>query len=318
MEVGGDRDPTFDFIASLESQRAGFEEARLLYVGATRARESLHLFGEAKVKEVGNERIVVPTANSLLATLWPAVAADFEAVLTTHEINEPEVDYQAASAGIRRLSPDWQLPPRGDELVWNAEPTQPNLERQVLEFQWASPVIRHVGTVVHLLLQRIAQQGLDHWSRLAGGETSGLEVEIARHLSALGVAAADMSNALSLVQTALNNTLADERGRWLLGDTHQEPSNEYRISGVEHGQIVNVRIDRSFIDLDEQRWIIDYKTSAHRGGDREGFLDNEQERYREQLEGYARIVSALDSRSIRCGLYFPLLGGWREWRPALS
>jgi hypothetical protein len=45
----------------------------------------------------------------------------------------------------------------------------------------------------------------------------------------------------------------------------------------------------------------------------EGFLDNEKIRYRDQLEGYARIVARMDSRPIRLGLYFPMLGGWREW-----
>jgi len=61
------------------------------------------------------------------------------------------------------------------------------------------------------------------------------------------------------------------------------------------------------------RWIIDYKTSAHQGGDLEAFLDNERARYREQLEHYARLMVQRDERPIRLGLYFPLLGGWREW-----
>ena len=45
----------------------------------------------------------------------------------------------------------------------------------------------------------------------------------------------------------------------------------------------------------------------------EKFLDNEQERYREQLERYARLMAQRDARPIRLALYFPLLGGWREW-----
>ena len=35
--------------------------------------------------------------------------------------------------------------------------------------------------------------------------------------------------------------------------------------------------------------------------------------YREQLERYGRLMSAMDSRPIHLGLYFPALGGWREW-----
>ena len=61
------------------------------------------------------------------------------------------------------------------------------------------------------------------------------------------------------------------------------------------------------------RWIVDFKTGSHEGADRDAFLDREQDRYREQLERYAAFVRALDARPIRLGLYYPLLGGWREW-----
>ena len=61
------------------------------------------------------------------------------------------------------------------------------------------------------------------------------------------------------------------------------------------------------------RWIVDYKTGTHEGGDLDTFLDREQERYRKQLEQYAALMRALDNRPVKVGLYFPLLKGWREW-----
>jgi hypothetical protein len=45
----------------------------------------------------------------------------------------------------------------------------------------------------------------------------------------------------------------------------------------------------------------------------ESFLDRERERYRAQLERYARLMRGMDDHPVRLGLYFPLLGGWREW-----
>jgi len=71
--------------------------------------------------------------------------------------------------------------------------------------------------------------------------------------------------------------------------------------------------DRTFVDENGVRWIVDYKTDTHEGGDLEVFLDSEQERYRKQLEQYAVLMKMLDKREIRLGLYFPLLNGWREW-----
>jgi len=62
------------------------------------------------------------------------------------------------------------------------------------------------------------------------------------------------------------------------------------------------------------RWIVDFKTGRHEGGDPSTFLDREVARYREQLERYARLVRAMDERPIRLALYFPLVpSGWRAW-----
>ena len=73
-----------------------------------------------------------------------------------------------------------------------------------------------------------------------------------------------------------------------------------------------MRIDRSFVDESGTRWVIDYKTSAHEGGDLEGFLAQELERYRPQLEGYLEIARAVGEEPVRAALYFPLLGAFRE------
>jgi hypothetical protein len=55
------------------------------------------------------------------------------------------------------------------------------------------------------------------------------------------------------------------------------------------------------------RWIIDYKTSVHSGGDLEGFLQNESDRYRNQLTRYRQAIAITETRPIKTALYFPLL-----------
>jgi len=77
--------------------------------------------------------------------------------------------------------------------------------------------------------------------------------------------------------------------------------------------LLSLVIDRTFVDADGVRWIVDFKTSDHSGGGLDEFLDREQARYRDQLERYGRALSLLDSRPQRLALYFPLVGGWREW-----
>jgi ATP-dependent exoDNAse (exonuclease V) beta subunit len=87
---------------------------------------------------------------------------------------------------------------------------------------------------------------------------------------------------------------------------------EVALSGHWQGEVVRVVFDRSFIDENGVRWVIDYKTSRHLGSGIEQFLDREVERYRPQLQRYARIAQRLGPEPVRVGLYFPLMRAWRE------
>ena len=40
--------------------------------------------------------------------------------------------------------------------------------------------------------------------------------------------------------------------------------------------------------------------------------DVQQEKYRKDLEGCVALMREFEQREIRAGLYFPLLGAWRE------
>jgi ATP-dependent exoDNAse (exonuclease V) beta subunit len=92
---------------------------------------------------------------------------------------------------------------------------------------------------------------------------------------------------------------------------HDDAHCEHALTAVLDGQPRNLVLDRTFVS-DGERWIVDYKTSSHSGGDLEGFLDNEAERYREQLLRYKKAFAMTEQRPIRTALYFPLLDRFRE------
>ena len=72
-------------------------------------------------------------------------------------------------------------------------------------------------------------------------------------------------------------------------------------------------VDRTLIDAEGRRWIIDFKTGEHGGAALEEFLGEEQRRYAEQMSTYAALLRMREDRPIMLGLYFPLLDAWREW-----
>lgn len=309
-EAGAEKDPVYDYVKELERAKDEHEAARLLYVAATRARSRLHLIGQI---DAGNGKALRPRAGSLLEHLWPVVAPAFEEALGNRpESMPPSSAQEPGSDVIRRLVSGWRLPelPRG--LAWTAPAGPVYVARSPhdeVEFSWASESAKHAGTVVHRFLQIIATEGLEHWNL---ERIDALTAVFVRDLARLGVPQTEMAETVARVAAALRGTLADPRGRWVLAP-HAEAQSELRLTALLDGEIASVAIDRTFIDEDGMRWIVDFKTGTHEGGDPEGFLDREKERYRAQLERYARILQARDARPVRLGLYFPLLQGWREW-----
>lgn len=180
-----------------------------------------------------------------------------------------------------------------------------------VEFDWATETARHVGTVVHRELQRIARDGPAHD---VGGD-SRLQRRWHDELAELGVPASLRTAAVERVERAVLRTLADARGQWLLDSRHRDSATELELSGRVGSDVVRVVIDRSFVDAAGVRWIVDYKTSRHEGAGLDDFLDSERERYQPQLERYASLMRNCGPEPVRVGLYFPLLSAWREWSP---
>jgi ATP-dependent helicase/nuclease subunit A len=310
-ESGGDKDPIYDYLASIEHRRSEQETARLLYVAVTRARRGLHLLGSPNMKADGT--IGDPKSQSFLKLLWPAVAGQFANIA-------PSVEdaHTLRAKTIRRLPATWRVPAAPPPVEWE-RPRMERVERPEVAFDWVGDRSRYAGAALHAFLQRIARESLVAWDET----TVRARREAYRAVLAnLGVPLADLAWAVERVESGLIATLRDPRGRWVL-DNHAEAASELPIAGLIDGNLCEVVIDRTFIDENGVRWIIDYKTSVHEGAGLENFLEQEKQRYKEQLERYARLMVQRDGgsgvRPIRLGLYFPLLGEWLEWgAPAVS
>jgi hypothetical protein len=176
-------------------------------------------------------------------------------------------------------------------------------------FDRAGETLRHVGSVVHRELERLARDGA-----VAGLSDAGTRSRWRDELAELGVPLEVRAQAVELVATAVGRTLDDERGRWLLDAAHRAQATSFAVVGRVDGEFARVVVDRTFVDGDGIRWIVDYQTSSHEGAGLGAFLDGERERHRAQLERCAALVQRLGPEPVRLGIYFPLLGGWREWR----
>jgi len=288
------------YLKRLMSKRAANEQTRLLYVAATRSRQTLYLSAAPKTKPDGT---VAPRTGTLLATLWPALSSEFSADEVVSSGDAPTTIINP----LRRLSAHW-TPPR-----FEIAPELPRLPigHQSLEppeFSWVGETGRHIGTVVHAALEAFASASeLPTRSVIESARKAYLH-QLRRH----GVPDRDLPRAATLVVEALTRTVGDDRGRWIFAPEHTESSSELALTGMASGRLTGVVIDRSFVDREGTRWVIDFKTSRHEGSGLQGFLDEEMKRYRAQLETYVALARGLGPQPVRAGLYFPLLCAFCE------
>ncbi len=290
-----------ELVHRIEKERGRNELCRLLYVAVTRAERRVHLFGAVLNSTTLPKRgTPQPCAGSLLEQLWPQLQAEYRPLWESIEEDPPpqqEPEQREPKRDFRqRLLHPWRLPEPPPAVI-----ELPPAVAIDDVYAWSGAVAVHVGTVVHGLLQWIAETGLDPW--LAPDTVIGLHPRAERQLRQLGVVEAHLEGATARVIKALEGVIGDRQGRFLLAP-HQQARSEWALTAQLGGQRVHVIIDRTFVDEEGVRWIVDWKSSSHTGGDLETFLDREVERYREQLERYGAVLRLLEDRPQRRVLYF--------------
>ncbi len=313
-EREGGEDALERWMRRLGAEREALELGRLAYVAATRARRRLHLIGSATLRQgADGPTLRRPRSASLLGFLWPVLGSHFERSLSAR----PATDGPLPKGGGRprlmappalRLATGFRAPDPGPPAVAPALRIAGEYRGSIRpEFDWAGAVAQAVGQVVHAELQRRCESH----GPLPADDSA--QERWRRQLFDLGLDGAHREAALKRVRRAMAVVAGSGRAAQLLDPEAQEGRSELALTAMIDGVAQSLRIDRTFVDRTGVRWIVDWKTSSHEGGDREAFLDRELERYRGQLERYARVIRLMEpDRALRVGLYFPLLDAWRE------
>ena len=306
-EVNKDPGPILKLVKSANERCNVQEVIRLLYVACTRAKQHLHLLGTVKHSIKGE--LSSPSNSSLLGTLWPIIESEYENADpgAPPAVDEEAVDVPIVIPRLQRLPVEWQAPAMD---VYQGEGLRPENAAEVpsIDYLWASTAARDIGTVVHAQLQRMAT---DPTAR-EPEQLKALSEIASCQLRSLGMPESELKQSTDKVIRAINSTLEDDRGQWILDPSHEQAVSEWALTAMTAEGLKSVVIDRTFIDEEGARWIIDFKTGDHSGGALETFLDQEQERYNEQLSGYADILRLSEDRPVRMGLYVPLLKAFRE------
>ena len=291
----------YDFLAAREKVRDANEDARVLYVAATRTERKLHLVGfAAKNKDAE----IKPAANTPLALLWPTVSQYFEHLLENSELPANKLlvdDIANFSPQLVRLN-QLQVPvilqsqtTTSYSSVVNMPSKTNSAEASILNSLnlYADcgnflNIAADCGSLAHLYMQMIANDGLVHWpaSRI-DASTSAMRF----WLTQKGHAKSEVMQSVFNIIAALKQAITSPQGAWML---ESRPSRKAELSITtidENGEPEEHRIDLTFIENDRLgekiRWIIDYKLTAAINDDLQLVL----EAYKPQLTRYAYLFA---------------------------
>ena len=295
-----------DFLLRMERERSRNEDARVLYVAATRAVRRLHLVGVA-VRD-GEGALAAPPSASALARLWPAVAAEFIAAAAACQRSEgpgpqgePGADLAHFVPQLLRLaapaiSPAWCAP------AIDLSPTPGGEET-------ADALAAAVGSLVHAVLELVAGDPAAWPPRCVSERQAGFE----RWLAARGWPVAEARSGATRAARMLATTLTSADGQWVLR-ARPDAAAELALARVPQGKpgagaggTAQIRVvDRSFVE-DGVRWIIDYKTADLGANPASQRLAMHAERFRPQLESYAALFAG-EGLPRRLGVFYAAHG----------
>jgi ATP-dependent helicase/nuclease subunit A len=332
---GGEQNPLYQWVQKQRALREAEERKRIFYVACTRARRELHLFGTAVV--TGQGELQPGSSDSLLASAWPALEAEFVAAyLERNQINvipfpgaqQMGILDLAATAGsshpplvLRRLPADTSFQAAGTNVTVESTFSRITEELDSSERPEGSRLQRTVGSIIHSLLEQLSRHLEQNSDSSPNTIRPLLQPQVSAMLRAAAVPPEQALSAANDILATVGAAAADQYGRWILS-AHPEAQSEASWTGWLDSGLRTLRADRIFragaeplSAGSEYFWVVDYKTAQYAGNDVAGFLSAQRKLYEPQLAQYGRALRKLhgDTLQLRFGLYFPRLGRLEYW-----
>jgi ATP-dependent exoDNAse (exonuclease V) beta subunit len=281
-------DGLYSLLREEQKRRNRLESIRLLYVGATRAINHLHLLAELKVDDKG--RVSGPPKDSLLAGIWET----FKSQMTFQHSDKPQ---DAASQAFVRHRLKRQLPST-PTVTWMLGSGAKNIPQPVdASFE------QDLGNVVHAACENLAGSDYQTWLSLAKDDKRARLNFLATHLKIYH----QRHEVIDAAITQLDGMFTDDMGRFILAN-HPMQNNEWKLFDARGDLYV---IDRFFVDKSGQAYIVDYKTAQPESNeDIERFVVEQCKQYQNQLQNYGQLIQKMGFTPI-VGIYFTALNRWQ-------
>ena len=300
--TGSEDNNLYNLLRFEKAEKSRLESTRLLYIGVTRAMKSVYLSATLADKD---GETTAPGSRTLLATIWDNLSQASVDYLPIRSMSLPfkQQDPLATRPSLLRLPADTFIANDSAQACAETTPVQ-NDDSAQIELTVVNQLQIEVGNLVHEALQNY----LNNHQLLDTANLAGLKNYWRRRLSAFSFVSGEIDIAMTKLEQSLQSTLQDSELRWVFDHGQEQSAAELALQSYASGFVHTHVIDRTFIDSNGVRWIIDYKSSQPLGKQSlESFLAEQVALYSGQLSRYRSLFENEDNKGVKTALLFTSL-----------
>ncbi len=311
-ESGSDEGLLYKLLQHEQQRKNKLEDTRLLYIAITRARKSVSLFGSLPRNSKG---AVCPRSDSLLSHIWRELQHEPQGLteLDLHPATTVENAQLPSTAPaypeitpIRRYTQALSLSNQESKIITEqaADMDAIRLEFDAAERTVDTPGNRLLTTLTGTLIHRCLEANVKFGTESLGPTSlSRLRNYWRLQLRNIVQDNRELEKAVEFIADSVGSSLEAECNG-IFDSTLQDSAAELRLSSYENGLLRNFAVDRSFIDSEGTRWIIDYKSAARDPQQSEqDFISSQIQLHSLQLLHYRKLFAAMESIPVKTALY---------------
>jgi len=323
--TGAEDDELYKLLRYEKQQQTLLESTRLLYIAVTRAKKSAKLFAAVPLNK--NEELQIP-AQSLLNRIWPEIQRSTKE-LRVNSLEDLQKDTQGPTTKdelsdansistptpIRRFTTIESLDSAEKSMLENligeyseeqdlsqeAQQQVPSIDENLAASRKEKDLYAKIGELIHESLEDYCNEKEDLViTDFLDSQSPYWQLQLRNFVESK----TELEQSLDSIKDSISKSVEDPKLNWIFTSNNNDAKSEYSLSSIVKGKIQTHIVDRTLVDDQGTRWIIDFKTGIPDAEDENAFIADQVAQHQEQLNRYEDLFLQIENRKTKKALLF--------------